>query len=75
MKPVHCPHFDALTHNLVDAYARLGDSDVLCALGGTETSGEIDRVHLQMAEHRRTCPVCSKIDHERQQTRTPSSMH
>jgi hypothetical protein len=65
MNPVRCPYFDALVSNLIDAYARLGDRDVFCMLGGMEVPDEIEGIHLEMAEHRRTCPLCRKIDKER----------
>jgi hypothetical protein len=65
MHPVRCPHFDELVRTLVDAYRQLGDNDVFCMLNGVEIPGKIKQIHVEMAEHRRTCPMCRKLDEVR----------
>lgn len=65
MHPVRCPHFDRLVRTLISAYRELGDNDVFCMLDGMEVPRKIKDIHVEMADHRRTCPVCRKIDEER----------
>jgi hypothetical protein len=74
MNPLSCPCFDRLGRDLIDAYCRVEDRDLFCLLSGKGVSDEIVSIHLAMAEHRRNCPLCLRIDHARPglQTVTPT---
>ena len=63
MYPISCPYFDHLGLDLIDSYRRMEDRDLFCLLYGREVPNEIEAIHLAMAEHRRDCPLCRRIDH------------
>ena len=62
MDAIHCPFFDVLVRKLVDAYRSVDDHAIFGMLAGSNTPNDIDRVRLQMAEHRETCFLCQTID-------------
>ena len=65
MNPLSCPYFDRLGRDLIDAYGRVDDCAIFCVLSGREVPNEIGAIHLEMAEHRRNCPLCRRIDYVR----------
>src|SRR5215469_8393642 len=67
MNTLRCPHLDRLLSKLVDSYSRLEDRDMAAVLTGTEVPAEVDALHVAMAEHRTSCPVCIRIDRTRQE--------
>jgi hypothetical protein len=57
-----CPYLDQFARDLVEAYRRDKEHDLLGPLAGREVSNEIEAAHLAMAQHRKKCPLCRKID-------------
>jgi hypothetical protein len=58
-----CAQLDQLGRELIKAYRRVDDLDVFCLESEMDPSSEITRLHLLMAKHHQSCPMC------RQQTR------
>lgn len=70
MNPLRCPYLDRLLQRLVASYPRLEDPGVGDVLARTELRADVEAMHMAMAEHQKSCPVCIRID----RTRTEESV-
>ena len=64
MNTFRCPHLDQFARELVDAYHRVEEHDIFCRLAGRKAPKAIEAAHLAMAQHRRECPLCRRLDRE-----------
>jgi hypothetical protein len=69
MNVIRCPHLDWLGRQLIEAYRRQEDNQVLFSNTGT---GEVRAMHRTIADHSTNCLLCLAM-HRKSESRASGS--